>query len=126
MMKKTPKIKHPNLHYKINTRKKTPKKNTNFQISSKKTPRKKHQFCKFSKKTPTDITPISEKGKKKQPKKHLPDYHCPVLSFLRRGKIFEFFCFFSRVFSRQRLRELFTFFGVVNFLHGYFLRFFDG
>ena len=30
MMKKTPKIKHPNLHYKINTRKKTPKKNTNF------------------------------------------------------------------------------------------------
>ena len=75
-MKKTPKIKHPNLHYKINTRKKTPKKNTNFQISSKKTPRKKHQFCKFSKKTPTDKTPISEKGQKNTQKKHLPDYHC--------------------------------------------------
>ena len=70
MMKKTPKIKHPNLHYKINTRKKTPKKNTNFQISSKKTPRKKHQFCKFSKKTPRDKTPISEKGQKKHPKKN--------------------------------------------------------
>ena len=70
MMKKNTQNKTPNFAVKINTRKKTPKKNTNFQICSKKTPRKKHQFCKFSKKTPTDKTPISEKGQKNTQKKH--------------------------------------------------------
>ena len=61
---KTPKQKTPIFE---NRQKKHPKKNTNSEIRQKNTQTKKHQFLKMGQKTP----------KKKHPKKHLPDYHCP-------------------------------------------------
>ena len=85
--KKHPK-KHPKKHQYLKSQEKTPiQKTPIFGNLQKKHPKKNTNSEILPKKHPNQETPIFENRgktpKKKHPKKHLPDYHCPPILSVR-------------------------------------------